>query len=493
MKKILSVFLAALMMLTVMSVMVFAAPPEVYLKSSGTTLEPGDTWDPGIYIVDGGKERRVSKDSFPGGSVSIEVIEGKEHLSSLTVKSDDGEKYLYAKARSIPKSDNDEDVVFKLVSKDSSGKTTSTATYTIVVQGKDSVSSSKINESSYTIAMDELEILNFDEDLARCTVDVSGDIYMYMRFGKTSTYRFKCVTDEVKALAIKIEDEYPSADLQWYRFTTATAFNSETEVRIRKDGYTHLYEVSGSKLQKLDYTESGSYFVFKTKKMGSYLLSDTALNYVLSSNPATSGSTSSSSGTGTSKPSTSKPSTSTSKPSNSTTVSGVSASSIEKAAAASSSGATIHTTVGTANKLTVKELQAISNKYTDRKFVFRHVADKKVQYQFSLSNAEIKKMTGTDFYLGMDDAASTKATFTKWYSNQMQFVRTINGKNGASGYFAVLPAFTSNNLYVYRYDASTNRYDRVASSSITVSGGYVMFPGEIGYSYILCDGPLKSK
>lgn len=160
-------------------------------------------------------------------------------------------------------------------------------------------------ETSYTVEGEENWVIDFDDEDTvdiEWTSDKGGTSYAL--FTVDVTGQDKLNVGFSTKFNSSIAAEYPDADLNFIKFTASPVFNRTGELYIYADEDSYIYEVTADGLKEIKnakYDETYEAWFLKTRKLGSYVISDIELDLTASSSSDAS-SDASSSGTSSSNP-----------------------------------------------------------------------------------------------------------------------------------------------------------------------------------------------
>ena len=301
MKKILSVFVAAAMMASMTGISLARDEAKDITVDVTTGLYTYDAEDNTVTHVDGDVE--------PGEDIYIGVVandvDGTPTADDfdnyrVTATWDYGSKFVSKPEITTIKVGSDRIAVIKLDARGSVGTKAQDVVGTIKITGKSGALVNGEDELTlpieFTYAWGETEgdgyidastpVVYFDGIDGEATLEFDGDIEFVVDVTSQDDMFIKMDTNVVHSLI----DAYPDANLDFINFEGTPTFNKTGTVYIPADDEGYIYSRVGNELTLIKdaWDEDEGAYVFKTRTLGDWVISDTKLDLDEVAEPETS-------------------------------------------------------------------------------------------------------------------------------------------------------------------------------------------------------------
>lgn len=498
MKKLLPLLLAVVMVLGI-TAPAFAAT--VYEDRGGIVGVDEDILDGASYLTPGATYKfllmngndPVDEEFMDLFKTTMKVTEGKEYLTSATMEKVGSRYYLIIKTK--PDGGKYLGETHRIViTFTSTEKNVKNADRDKKPNG-DIIIPRFIEEIEFEIGFSDATYLSdgdYEVDVDNPLV-VAGDASkVKLIFGSIAEYDARFGTSEKKFnLAYNtgengtVVKNNPNANLQFVTFSGNPSFQVNSNLRVYLKGAQYLYEIKDGKLTELSATKGDGYMEYRTSALSSFVVSDRKLTGDAGSSTNTGGST-------------------TGPTVNGTTLSADDAKSAVQSAASSAKASGVGTAsvrlvgVGSVSYDILSKMRTQAGMpvtfMVDTMTSGGEAVDVRVQVNpyYSVNGLNFAASTTSS------DAASTKAFFQKWFSNNVQVVslsqKTAFGQTASIAAKVDLSGMNTQNLYFYAYSSANNSYDRITAPAYYVdSAGYLHFNTAKGGDIIISNGPLAAK
>ena len=239
-----------------------------YGTIDGESVEPGSKIYFALYDANGD----LIRDEKPTGTIVKEVDSETNWVSSYKIvkmsANDSDNRYGYFLQLSLRRSsstryDTEQNELFG-----TTGVGDATIDYSIMVQktvADDDVITADPQLFDFEYYSSSEEKFEFDE---------FGDSYMIVNGSRES----KPITMSADSLYnADIAEKYPNVNMDFFN-GESDRFNSSVTVYLECGAYDYLYKVDGDSLEEMDYDIEDGFFVFTTRELESYVMTDAELN-----------------------------------------------------------------------------------------------------------------------------------------------------------------------------------------------------------------------